>query len=153
MKGWSFTYFSGVPGSTQNLLTSILTDLWFCEKGFLLDLVMLHSSSNQLLFWTFFGGQQNSAAMVLVSPLMTNGWTMWYFAVSAWPLAMNSLLSNHSVYWNLVKKVVGCPLPPWKRLAVHVPHIRHDVEMLQFCSHFRGRAVATMFQLQTQTLE
>jgi len=27
----------GVPGSTQNLLTSILTDLWFCEKGYLLD--------------------------------------------------------------------------------------------------------------------
>ena len=40
-----------------------------------------------------FWGQQNSAAVVLVSPLMTNGWTMWYFAVSAWPLAMNSLLS------------------------------------------------------------
>ena len=40
-----------------------------------------------------FGGQRNSAAVFLVSPLMTNGWTMWYFAVSAWPLAMNSLLS------------------------------------------------------------
>ena len=97
MKGWSLTYFSGVPGSTQNLLTSILTDLWFCEKGYLLDLVLLHSSSNwkfnQCLFWTILGGQQNSAAVVLVSPLMTNGWTMWYFAVSAWPLAMNSLLS------------------------------------------------------------
>ena len=93
----SYTYFSGVPGSTQNLLTSILTDLWFCEKGYLLDLVLLHSSSNwkfnQRLFWTIFGGQQNSAAVVLVSPLMTNGWTMWYFAVSAWPRAMNSLLS------------------------------------------------------------
>merc|ERR1719447_2119965 len=67
----------GVPGSTQNLLTSISTDLWFCERGYLLDLVMLRSSSNwkfnQLLFWTFLGGQQNSAAVVLVSPLMTNG--------------------------------------------------------------------------------
>ena len=48
---------------------------------------------NQRLFWTIFGGQQNSAAVVLVSPLKTNGWTMWYFAVSAWPLAMTSLLS------------------------------------------------------------
>ena len=69
----SYTYFSGVPGSTQNLLISILTDLWLCEKGYLLDLVMLHSSSNwkfnQRLFWTIFGGQQNSAAVVLVSPL------------------------------------------------------------------------------------